>query len=109
MLINTDFNKTQNSELEREFNKIQDCEYSFTTNKCIEDIRPALRAQCKEWDECRKRNPQEEVLSIGVVTRMVSDVLNKFTGSLNWKSWVFLAGVIFLICSVLKNCNITVN
>ena len=102
MLLNTDFNKTASSELEREFNKIQRCEEDYVTNRCIEGIRPALKEKCKEWDECRKRNPQEEVLSIEVVTRMVSDVLNKFTGSLNWKSWIFLAGLTFLLCSFLK-------
>ena len=87
----------------------QDCEYSFITNKCVEDIRPALKAQCKEWDVCRKRNPQDGVTWSGVVARYVGDILNKFTGSLDWKSWVLISGLLILMVSILGQRNIPVN
>lgn len=62
------------------------CTNSYTSNRC-ESPRPAVVAQCYEWETCMTRDPSV-VDRAKVVAEMLAEVVNSFFEPISWKALV---------------------
>ncbi|KAL0227452.1 hypothetical protein RCL1_003596 [Eukaryota sp. TZLM3-RCL] len=82
---------------------IKNCAHEYQTNKC--DEKPSsnvLQHLCQEWATCMNRDPSRvEITSISV--KAVAEALNSFIEPISYKTMVFIALLVFIIC-VSSNC-----
>lgn len=64
-----------------------ECNDQYILNECAKKDRPALKAMCDEWDECRIQDP-ESIMVVKNTAKQVAEVINEFAGTMTMQAWV---------------------
>ncbi|KAG7123133.1 hypothetical protein HYQ45_014080 [Verticillium longisporum] len=75
--------------------KALECNNQYILNGCEKKDRPALKAMCDEWDECRIQDP-ESIMRVKNTAKQVAEVINEFAGTMSLHAWFFFFGILLL-------------
>ncbi|KAM0276516.1 hypothetical protein ACHAQH_006665 [Verticillium albo-atrum] len=75
--------------------KALECNNQYILNGCEKKDRPALKALCDEWDECRIQDP-ESIMRVKNTAKQVAEVINEFAGTMSLHAWCFFFGILML-------------
>jgi hypothetical protein len=69
--------------------KMAVCSDNYLKNGCAPKSRraPALEGACNEWEACMNQDPSA-IMQVQVTVRNIGAVLNEFTDSVTFKTWV---------------------
>lgn len=79
---------TANDAARREIiNTALECNDQYLLNECEKKDRPALKAMCDEWDECRIQDP-ESIMVVKNTAKQMAVVINEFASTMELRGYV---------------------
>ncbi|KAL5614278.1 hypothetical protein BROUX41_004388 [Berkeleyomyces rouxiae] len=95
--IKSDLDKANAAARANSINEVQECTTNYLENRCGQAGGPVpyLRDRCAEWDVCMQRDV-DAVMSIRVVIREIAEIVNEFSGTMQFRSWLLVGGMLFV-------------
>ncbi|KAL1894464.1 hypothetical protein Cpir12675_003641 [Ceratocystis pirilliformis] len=95
--IKSDLDKANAAARANSINEVQECTTNYLENRCGQAGGPVpyLRDRCAEWDVCMQRDV-DAVMSIRVVIREIAEIVNEFSGTMQFRSWLLVGGMLFI-------------
>ncbi|KAK2590934.1 hypothetical protein QQS21_011375 [Conoideocrella luteorostrata] len=80
--------------------QMEGCAHQYNINNCAKNDRPALKALCDEWYDCKMQDP-EAIMRVKVTAKQVAEIINEFTETMHLKAWGVILAII-LICTTVN-------
>ena len=81
--------------------QISECRYQFEINRCDEPV-PAVRDHCLAQEKCLLTDSNMVVKNANILTALMVEILNQFSGSISNRSIFVLAILGFILFALLK-------
>ncbi|ROT41609.1 hypothetical protein SODALDRAFT_331366 [Sodiomyces alkalinus F11] len=93
--VRSDINNANEAARREIITRALECNDQYILNECAKKDRPALKAMCDEWDECRIQDP-ESIMVVKNTAKQVAEVINEFAGTMTMHAWAFFFGLLLL-------------
>ncbi|KAL2758316.1 hypothetical protein ACRALDRAFT_1048138 [Sodiomyces alcalophilus JCM 7366] len=93
--VRSDINNANEAARREIVTRALECNDQYILNECAKKDRPALKAMCDEWDECRIQDP-ESIMVVKNTAKQVAEVINEFAGTMTMQAWAFFFGLLLL-------------